>query len=82
LKSADVGLLSQLVVNQIRAGLLERYKQVMAAKDFKTEDIDAGREYVEKYVRFIHYVEGMYEAVTRPVKGHYPEGDEDSHQER
>ena len=82
LKSADVGLLSQLVVDQIRAGLLERYKQVMAAKDFETSDINAGREYVEKYVRFIHYVEGMYEAATRPVKGHYPEDDEDSHQER
>ena len=44
------------MVDQIRAGLLERYKQVMAAKDFKTEDINAGREYVENYVRFIQYV--------------------------
>jgi hypothetical protein len=52
----------------------------MATKDFTTQDIDAGREYVESYVTFIHFVEGMYEAATRPVKGHYPEGTEGSHQ--
>lgn len=82
LKSGDVAPLTNLVVEQMRTGLLERFKQAMAARDFKTQDIDAGREYVERYVTFIHYVEGMYEAATRPVKGHYPEGTEGSHQER
>lgn len=82
LKSGDVTPLTNLLVDQMRTGLLERYKQVMAAKNFKIQDIDAGREYVERYVTFIHYVEGMYETATRPVKGHYPEGAEGSHQEK
>ncbi len=30
---------------------------------------------------FIHYAEGVYEASTRPVKGHYPEGVGDAHHE-
>jgi len=54
----------------------------MVAKDFKTQDIEAGREYVERYVTFIHYVEGMFEAATRPVSGHYPEGVVGSHEEK
>lgn len=82
LKSGDVAPLTNLMVDQMRTGLLERYKQAMAAKDFKSQDIYAGREYVERYVTLIHYVEGMYEAATRPVKGHYPEGAVGSHQEK
>jgi len=73
LKSGDVAPLTNLLFEQMRTGLMDRYKQVMAAKDFKAQDIDAGRWYVERYVTFIHYVEGMYEAATRPVSGHYPE---------
>jgi hypothetical protein len=82
LKSGDFTPLTNLLIDQMRTGLLERHKQAMAAKNFKIQDIDAGREYVERYVTFIHYIEGMYEAATRPVKGHYPEGVEGSHQEK
>jgi hypothetical protein len=81
LKSGDVAPLTNLLVEQMRTGLMDRYKQAMAAKGFKTQDIDAGREYVERYVTFIHYVEGMYEAATRSVSGHYPEST-GAHEER
>lgn len=79
LKSGDVAPLTDLLIGQMRTGLLHRYQQAMATKDFKTQNVDAGREYVESYVTFIHFVEGMYEAATRPVQGHYPEGTEGSH---
>jgi hypothetical protein len=82
LKSGDVAPLTNLLVDQMRTELLWRYEQAMAAKNFKIEDIDSGREYVERYVTFIHYVEGVYEAASRPVKGHYPEDFEDSHKEK
>lgn len=82
LKSGNVAPLTNLLVEQMHTGLLERYKQAMVAKDFKTQDIEAGREYVERYVTFIHYVEGMFEAATRPVSGHYPEGVGGSHEEK
>jgi hypothetical protein len=80
LMSGDVEPLTKLLVEQLRTGLSERYKQAMASKGFKAQDIDAGREYVEQYVTFIHYVERMYEAATGPVTGHSPEG-EPSHKE-
>jgi hypothetical protein len=77
LKSGDVTPLTDLLVDSMRSGLADRFKLAMAARKFATQDIDAGRDYVEKYVTLIHYVEGMYEAATRPVEGHYPEGEAD-----
>ena len=79
LTSGDIAPLTDLLIGQMRTGLSHRYRQVMATKDFKTQDVDAGREYVERYVTFIHFVEGMYEAARRPVEGHYPESAEGSH---
>ena len=80
LKSGDVTPLTDLLIARMRSGLADRFKLATEARKFTTQDIDAGREYVEKYVTFIHYAEGMYEAATRPVEGHYPEEAADVHQ--
>jgi len=82
LESGDVAPLTNLLVERMRAGVLERYKHAIAAKAFKVEDVDGGREYVKTYVTFIHYVEGLYEAATGRVEGHYPESGEVSHHEK
>lgn len=73
LKSGDVAPLTNLLVEKMRTGLLDQYKKAMASKSFKVQDVDAGREYIEAYVSYIHYVEGMYEAAMNPASGHYPE---------
>jgi hypothetical protein len=51
-------------------------------KNFKKEDVEAGREYVEAYVIFIHYVERLYEGADQAgAHGHYPESEQgESHQ--
>jgi hypothetical protein len=72
-KSGDVTPLTNLLVEKMRAGLLDRYKKTMAAKSFKIQDVEAGREYIEAYVTYIHYVEEMYEAAMSLASGHYPE---------
>jgi hypothetical protein len=30
-------------------------------------------EFIESYVTFIHYVEGLYKAAAQPIAGHYHE---------
>jgi len=80
LQSGDVAPLVDVLVESVRTGLMERYKRVVAAKGFETKNVAAGREYVEAYVAFIHYVEGTYEAATRKLAGHYAEGAVDPHQ--
>jgi hypothetical protein len=66
--------LLQLLVEKIEKGLRSNFKAVLARKAFAGDDVAAGREYVESYVAFIHYVERLYEAAEHPADGHYPEG--------
>jgi hypothetical protein len=54
----------------------------LAAKSFEIQDVSAGREYIEAYVAYIHYVEGMYEAAMSPASGHYPEGATVAHEDK
>jgi hypothetical protein len=82
LKSGDVTPLTNLLVTRVRTGLSDRFNAATTTRKFGSRDVDAGREYVEKYVAFIHYAEGMYEAATRRVEGHYPEGDAGAHEKK
>ena len=79
LKSGDVTPLTNLLVDRMRSGLTDRFNPTLEAAEVASGDVEAGREYVERYVTFIHYVEGMYEAATRRVEGHYPEGEAGVH---
>ena len=74
LRSGDITPLTNLLVAKVRTELLERYKKVLAARSFAGHDVGAGREYVEAYVAYIHFVEGIDEAAGRHAPGHYPEG--------
>ncbi len=66
----------KLLTDKIRDGINEYFKHVTAKKNFKKDDVEAGRKYIEAYVIFIHYVEGLYEAAKEAVHGHYPEHEE------
>ncbi len=48
------------VYENLTEGLHARFQEVMKRKDFKKNDVDAGREFVEAYVPFVHYVEALY----------------------
>jgi hypothetical protein len=63
----------KLLTDQIQKGIHEQFKKVMTEKTFNKDDVVAGREYIETYVTFIHYVERLYEASKAPSHGHYPE---------
>jgi hypothetical protein len=68
--------LLKLLINAIQQGLHDQFKKAMAKKNFDKDDVDAGREYIEAYVSYIHYVERLYEAAQKPSPGHYPESEE------
>jgi hypothetical protein len=63
----------RLLSDRIHDGLHEKFKKVMDRKDFKKDDVAAGRAYVEAYVVYIHYVEELFDRATKAVHGHYPE---------
>jgi hypothetical protein len=43
---------------------------LQSKKDYDVNDLKAGREYVEAYVHFIHYVDGLYNGEEDKVEEH------------
>lgn len=73
LAAGTIQELDKLLSETTRAGLRRHSQNVLARKNFRAGDLAAGREYVEAYVEFVHYVERIYEAATLPAHGHFQE---------
>ena len=67
--------LTQLLIDEVRDGLHKHFKEVIDKKKFAPNDVAAGREYIEAYVTYIHYVERLHEAAEKQSGGHYAETD-------
>lgn len=63
-KSGDIDALVEHVTKAVSEGLRERFERLEATRSYDPDDVAAGREWVEAYVTFIHYVEGVHEAAT------------------
>jgi hypothetical protein len=75
-KALETGKVDELVKDmsdEIAHGIRERFARVQAAKKDADKNVAAGREYVEAYVGYVHYVEGLHEAAKSAAHGHYPE---------
>jgi hypothetical protein len=79
LESGSTEAVEHLLIDAIRKGLREHFQAAMRQKTFAPDDVAAGRRYVEAYVPYVHYVEGLWEAATKPAKGHYPESAAHAH---
>ena len=73
LDSGSIEAVEKLIMDAIRARLREHFDAAMGQKKFAKNDVAAGRRYVEAYVSYVHYVEGLWETATKSAKGHYPE---------
>jgi hypothetical protein len=57
-EARDGGHVEQLLTEEIRGGLRERFEK-LSAREPPGKDVAAGREWVDAYVSYIHYVEGL-----------------------
>jgi hypothetical protein len=71
-----IGMVSQ----HLAAAIRERFNRVVVAGKNKDKNVAAGREYVEAYVTYLHYVEGVHVAIAA-AGGHHGEGGEAAHAE-
>ena len=65
--------LTKILTEAVQEGVADRFKEVIAKKKFKSDDVETGRQYIKAYVEFVHYIERIYEAATNASEGHYPE---------
>jgi len=78
LASGSVEALVKLVTGDVSAGIKSHYEHAAAAYKHKDESVAQGREFVEAYVAFTHYVERLHQDATG--KGaHGEQGGHDKH---
>lgn len=68
--SGSVKALNKLITDTAMAGLKHRFDRVIATRKYKAHDVTAGREYVDAYVTFLHYTEGLYDTAAAAGAGH------------
>jgi hypothetical protein len=61
--------LLELLTDEIQNGLHQYFQNVISKKDYNPNDINAGREFIESYVVFVHYVERIYESTQILTEG-------------
>lgn len=60
LESGSVDKLVNVLTDATAKGIRERFQRTLEAKKHADESVAAGREFVEAYVIFTHYVEGLH----------------------
>ncbi len=61
-----------LLSDAMREGLHHRFHAAFEHRKFDTNDVKAGREYVEAYVPYVHYVEQLWEDAKGKAHGDDP----------
>ena len=78
IEAADIAIEKGSVEN-VLSHLDEKYHQrvkelfnnLQSKKNYNVNDLTAGREYVEAYVHFIHYIEGLFNGEENKVEEHH-----------
>ena len=73
LETGSVEPLAQLLTHAVHKSVGGQFKEVMAKKNYKADDVVAGQAYVKAYVEYIHSVERIYEAAASPAHGQVSE---------
>jgi hypothetical protein len=60
LESGNVDNLVTVLTNAMANGIRERFQRVRETRKHADDSVAAGREFVESYVVFTHYVEGLH----------------------
>lgn len=71
--TGDTDALEKLLIDEIREVLRVHFNDVKTRRGYDANDLRRGREYVQAYVEFIHYVERLHESAIGAVGGHYAE---------
>ncbi|NJC88690.1 MAG: hypothetical protein FIB02_09210 [Desulfuromonas sp.] len=71
LEKGSVNELAKTIAGHTEAGIRERFQHALETKQHARESVAAGRDYVAAYVTYVHYVEGIVNAVH--AAGHHGE---------
>jgi len=70
LETGSVGKLTSVLIDAAAKGIRERFNRALETKKHADESVSAGREFVEAYVAFTHYVENLHDSVKGGTEHH------------
>lgn len=71
--------LMAILTDAVQKGVAAHFHAVLAKKNYDANNVQAGRQYVEAYVEYVHYIERLYEDATGPAHGHFPDQPDSGH---
>lgn len=60
----------KMLEGSMEKGVKEKFDVMMSRKNYDKNDVGTGREFVESYVTFMHYVEGIYAVANANTEHH------------
>jgi len=74
-------IIKKMSAHMARA-IQEKFQKAMEAGKNKDKSVEAGREFVEAYVNYVHYVEGIHAAIMSVGGDGHAEATEAGHTEQ
>ena len=69
LASGSADEMVQKITGHVAGAIREKFEKALETRKYQNDSVEAGREYVEAYVAYMHFVEGIHAAVM-PAGGH------------
>lgn len=65
IEAGSVDKLAHKIGNAAEKAVKQRFERLMETRKHKDHNVEAGREYVEAYVVYVHFVEGLHNTITK-----------------
>ena len=75
LENGSIDKLVNVLTNAMAKGIRDRFKHTIEKQKYAADSVAAGREFVESYVIFTHYVEGLHGLIKGGAAHHGEKGE-------
>ncbi|PIY25552.1 MAG: hypothetical protein COZ12_00080 [Deltaproteobacteria bacterium CG_4_10_14_3_um_filter_60_8] len=76
LEDGNIDKLVDVLTNAMGKGIRERFHRASETRKHADDSVTAGREFVEAYIVFTHYVEGLHGMIKAGAAHHGEDGDQ------
>ncbi len=73
LKTGSTDEIVAHLTEALEQNIREKFQDTYSQKQYKSESVEAGREYVHSYVEFVHYVKHIVEVIKHGNEAHHAE---------
>lgn len=71
LQTASVDTLADKISNAVREGIKKRFDAALEKKKHADDSVKAGRDFIEAYVQYVHFIEGIHNLVAKGAEHHH-----------